>query len=209
MRKLATALLAAAAALTACSPIATQTVTVTAGASTSGTSTAAATSTAATTPSPAALHTYTARQEGLTFSYPATWTLRPGTTIGPQDEAVVLTSPAGTEIRLNTDVEGIGGACPPGSQPDVLITAVTPSPHISRASIVTTVVRGKGTQIALSGPQPGDPAPTPGDTGSCFDVPSGMTRSHPSNGRIWFYSRRPTAPADTDAVIAILSSATY
>ena len=207
MHRLAATLLATA-ALAACGAAGTtDTVFLTPTPLPTGTSGPTATVSAA--PSgPALTKTYTSSTEGIHFTYPAIWTVRAGTASGPNDNPVVFMSPAGTELDLHTDVEGIGGACPPGSAPNVVITHVVANPHITNAWVVTTSVAGKGDSIELTVPRDNSPAPTPGDTGGCFDVPQGMAARH-SQGILWLATARGTAPADEATVVAILESASY
>ena len=197
MRRLAAASLTIA-ALAACGSTTTETVTV-------GQS---STATAATTSGPNLPNTYTSPSEHLHFNYPADWTLRTASSLGHGD-AVTLTSPAGTTITWDSDVQGIGGTCPPGSAPNVVITKVTPSTSIAGTYIVTTVVSGAGDSIELTKPPTSQPPPHHGNTGSCVDIPAGFAARRDSTKLMWLIAKRPTVATDEPTVLAILGSASY
>lgn len=156
---------------------------------------------------------YLSPQEGLHFRYPPDWTATPVASLGAQQggDSVKVTSPAGTVVLWDSDVQGIGGACPPGSRPNVFVERVTPSRNLANAYIDKTTVAGEGAawdltdRDALGDAKP----PTVGDTGTCFDVSSGL-KSHKDPQRIvWLTTKRGVAAQDEQVVQEILESAGY
>jgi hypothetical protein len=157
--------------------------------------------------------TYTSAQEKLHFSYPPDWKAStPTIPAGDGGDTLTLKSPNGTQLLWNSYVTGVGGYCPPGGAPNVVVVSTTTSAGVPGASIVETTQGTFGRHLSVYGGK-GAPAPmpTPGDTGQCnnhFEVL--LSRSDP-NRLMWLSAggNGSLAPADVAVVRHILESAGY
>lgn len=136
-----------------------------------------------------------------------------------QQEDTTLTAPDGTTIEWQTNVSGIGGACPvTASNPAVTVQSITPIASASGLAIVTVTgvggaVVGYGVIPAASGGQYGATL-TAGPQQACGVY---ISFANPANQLAVFFNTgqfaasstgTPIASSDQSTVLAILNTLT-
>jgi hypothetical protein len=201
------------------------------GSTTSSVATASPTPTSQQTASPSSSatpswKTYTSTtMPNVSFQYPPNWTLKTnpgtsgasGTTV--QEEDTTLTAPDGSSIEWQTNVSGIGGACPiTASDPAVVVQSVTPIASAPGLGVVT--VTGVGGAIVGYGVIPTSSGGKYGDTlttGAQQQCGVYVSFTNPANQLAVFFnsgtftstsSGTPVPVADQSTIIAILNTLT-
>jgi hypothetical protein len=151
---------------------------------------------------------YCSAQEKSCFKYPSNWTTKNVAANDPAGDGIQLTSPSGSAILFQSEVDGLGGACQPGT-PDVYISKVIPDSHVANLYIIESGPQGSTTHIGLVD-GPNGQAPQVGDTGSCI-LETTFTSKHDPSVNAWLESNGTGSlqAADLSTAELILQSFNY